>query len=214
MNLRSQTIKIFAQTVVGDNGKSFYRSGSQLVDFFNELGFDDVYAQGFPTRRVYAEEKITIILRQERFLEFLNKFLDDSLYIDTEYNTSDIVDYLNQYLKFDDYKIIKSGNKYHMKDLKTAHIIIPEECLEVISTEFLEEQIIKCDKKIIEGDYDGAITNARSMIEDVLLEIEKELTGSREKYNGDLNNLYKKVKQRFWCKNPKTTNPYKYTKAL
>lgn len=196
MDLRSHTIKILAQTVAGDNGKSFYRSGSQLVDFFNELGFDDVYyGQGFPTRWVYVEEKIKIILQQDKFLEFLNKFLDDSLYIDTEYNTSEIVNYLNQYLEFDGYEIIKTGKKYRIKELKTAQIIIPEECLEIISSEFLEEQIKKCDKKIIEGDYDGAITNARSMIEEVLLEIEKEITGRREKYNGNLNNLYKKVKK-------------------
>lgn len=120
MDLRSHTIKILAQTVVGDNGKSFYRSGPQLVDFFNELGFDDVYGQGFPTRWVYAEEKIKIILQQDKFLEFLNKFLDDSLYIDTEYNTSEIVNYLNQYLAFDGYEIIKIGKKYRIKELKTA----------------------------------------------------------------------------------------------
>jgi len=195
MDLRNHTIKIFAQTVVGDNGKSFYRSGPQLVDFFNELGFDDVYGQGFPTRWVYAEDKIKIILQQDRFLVFLNKFLDDSIYIDTEYETSEIVDYLNQYLKFDGYEIIKTGNKYQIKDLKTPQIIIPEEYLEIISTEFLEEQIKKCDKKIIESDYDGAITNARSMVEEVLLEIEKEVSGRREKYDGDLSSLYKRVKK-------------------
>lgn len=195
MDLRSHTIKVIAQTVTGDNGKSFYRSGPQLVDFFNELGFDDKYGQGFPTRWVYAEEKIKIILQQDRFLEFLSKFLDDSLYIDTQYETSKIVDYLNQYLKYDDYEIIKIGNKYQIKDLKTAQIIVPEECLEIISTEFLEEQMRKCDKKIIENDYDGAITNARSMVEEVLLEIEKEVAGKREKYDGDLSSLYKRVKK-------------------
>ena len=30
-----------------------YRSGSELVKFFNKLGFNDVYGQGFPSRWAY-----------------------------------------------------------------------------------------------------------------------------------------------------------------
>ncbi|TYB96404.1 MAG: abortive infection family protein [Kosmotoga sp.] len=194
-NLKSNTIEKIAKTLTGDNEKSFYRSGPQLVSFFNELGFNDTYSKGFPSRWAYAYKKIGIILKQEKFLEFVNNFLDDSLYIDTEYNTSEIVKYINQFLKFDGYEIIKRDNKYLIKDLQAAHINFPEKCKRIISTDFLDEQIKKCDKKIIEGDYDGAITNARSMIEEVLLEIEKEIRGKREKYDGNLNNLYKRVKK-------------------
>jgi hypothetical protein len=54
----------------------------------------------------------------------------------------------------------------------------------------------KCEFKLKSGDYAGAITNARSLVEDVLREIELELnTEQPTKYDGDLPRLYKRVRQ-------------------
>ena len=58
---------------------------------------------------------------------------------------------------------------------------------------FIEEQVHKCDKKIDEGDFGGAITNARSLVEAVLIEIEKQLSPSPPQYDGDLIKLNKRV---------------------
>ena len=60
---------------------------------------------------------------------------------------------------------------------------------------FIKEQIEKCDKKIFEGDFDGAITNARSLLEGVLLNLEAELTENQPIYDGDLPKLYKRVQK-------------------
>lgn len=60
---------------------------------------------------------------------------------------------------------------------------------------FIEEQIEKCNKKIILKDYDGAITNARSLVEEVLLLIEEKINGSRIDYDGDILKLYKRVRK-------------------
>ena len=43
------------------------------------------------------------------------------------------------------------------------------------SHEFIREQLEKCDRKLHDGDYDGAITNARSAVEAVLVDIESRL---------------------------------------
>ena len=43
------------------------------------------------------------------------------------------------------------------------------------------------------GDFDGAITNARTLIEEILLLIEKRIKGTRQLYDGDLPKLYKRV---------------------
>lgn len=47
----------------------------------------------------------------------------------------------------------------------------------MLSSEFLNDQVDKCNRKISEKDFYGAITNARSMVEEVLLSIEKEIIG-------------------------------------
>ena len=40
------------------NEESEYRSGPQLVSFFNNFGFNDEYRQGFPSRWAYTQEKL------------------------------------------------------------------------------------------------------------------------------------------------------------
>lgn len=64
-----------------------------------------------------------------------------------------------------------------------------------LSHAFIEDQIRKCDRKIFEGDYNGAITNARTLLEAVLLAIEEEATGTRTDYDGDLIRLFRRVQQ-------------------
>jgi Abortive infection C-terminus len=61
---------------------------------------------------------------------------------------------------------------------------------------FIDQQIKKCDRKLAENDFDGAITNARSLLEAVLSEVEQELSPqSPEPYDGDLVKLYKRVQK-------------------
>jgi hypothetical protein len=85
-------------------------------------------------------------------------------------------------------KLAKSEN------LLMETIDLKEEISE-ISNNFINEQIEKCNKKIANGDYDGAITNARSLLEEVLLIIEKKICGVKSDYDGDLLKLYKRVRK-------------------
>jgi abortive infection Abi-like protein len=59
------------------------------------------------------------------------------------------------------------------------------------------EQIEKCRTKMSQGDYDGAITNARSLVEAVLAAIEKEFDPNAPDYDGDLPKLYKRGAEAF-----------------
>lgn len=199
MEIRKRTIRLIADTVVGDNDYSFYRSGPQLVEFFNEFGFNDTYTKGFPSRWAYAVEKIKAILNQERFQEFINYIFNEEYYIDkhsTEYETQDkIIEYWNKYLKLDDFYIVRNGNRYILNNLMYPKVSVTEEKLELLTTEFLEQQINKCEKKLLEGDFDGAITNARSLVEEILLEIEFRLSGERGKNGGDMGILYNRIKK-------------------
>lgn len=195
--IKNKTIKIMAETITGDNGKSIYRSGSQLVSFFNELGFDDLYGEGFPTRWVFANDRIKGLVNNGRILEFINYSLSAEHYLEvqSQYNVDEIIAYWNSYLELDNLKIIRNGNKFSLDGSSTSKVFIQEKHLEILSTAFLKEQIEKCEKKLLEKDFDGAITNARTLVEEVLLEIEKRLTGKREKNDGDISSLYNRVKR-------------------
>ena len=80
------------------------------------------------------------------------------------------------------------------KDLNLfAPGIIDEEIEDKASSDFINQQITKCKSKMNLGDYDGAITNARTLLEEILLSIEEKVIGSRQDYDGNLFQLYKRV---------------------
>ena len=62
-----------------------------------------------------------------------------------------------------------------------------------ISHAYIEEQIKKCDLKVFEGDFPRAITNARSLLEAVLMGVEREPQDQPVPYDGDLPRLWRRV---------------------
>ena len=40
------------------NEETEYRSGPKLIEFFKDLGFNDSYGQGFPSRWKYTDDRI------------------------------------------------------------------------------------------------------------------------------------------------------------
>lgn len=117
-------------------------------------------------------------------------------FIDTEFDPDVAAEYLNKYLQSDGYLAERRGRKFHILQHGEAIVELPEELavVEPITREFMNEQIAKCRKKLEEDDFDGAITNARSLLEAVLLDIERR-TGGETSYDGDLNKLYKRVRK-------------------
>lgn len=54
MQLQQKTLEKLRNLI---NEETEYRSGPKLVAFFNELGFSDIYAQGFLSRWIYTYPK-------------------------------------------------------------------------------------------------------------------------------------------------------------
>ncbi|WP_353892805.1 abortive infection family protein [Proteinivorax hydrogeniformans] len=106
----------------------------------------------------------------------------------------DIVNILNKYLKYDGYAIIKVGHFNKVKNL-TLGTVETSNKIDRLSHEFINEQLKKCDTKLLCEDFDGAITNSRSLVEAVFIELEKKLESDPLEYDGDLNKLYKRVKK-------------------
>jgi len=56
MKISERTIKRLGEIITGDKALSPYRSGPKLVAFFNDLGTNHTYGQGFPSRWTFAED--------------------------------------------------------------------------------------------------------------------------------------------------------------
>jgi hypothetical protein len=77
-------------------------------------------------------------------------------------------------------------------DIDVVELIETKE-LDRISFEYIHEQIRKCNSKIADKDFEGAITNARALIESICLFILESKTKKKHEYDGNLIKLYKVV---------------------
>lgn len=202
MKIAERTIKALGKIATGDqvNDSSLapYQSGPKLVEFFNEFGANDVYGSGggFPSRWVYAEEKLRQANGTAMLMKIIESLLDPRRFLGSEFTAEGSAEYLNRYLKYDGYEVVKSGDFYRVYNVRrgSVELEINFDEPDKLTHLFIEEQIAKCDRKIAEGDYDGAITNARSLLEGVLVALEERITGTAQPHGGDLMKLFKRVR--------------------
>jgi len=193
MNVSEKTIQFLAKGLCGDSGLVPYKTGPQLVDFFVQFGANDQYGDGFPSRWRYTEEKVREFNGTKELKNIIEQSLDPRDFIDWSGNIEQTIRIFNDFLKFDGYELKKVGEFYKIAD--SAGLLVEPITVIGISQDFIQEQIAKCNEKIDQGDYNGAITNARSLAEAVLIEIIEEHECEEVKNDGKLENLYKRVKK-------------------
>lgn len=195
LKISERTIKALGKVVTGDGNLSPYRSGPDLVSLFNDLGLNDIYEQGFPSRWAYAEGAIRRLNGKPELIRLFETVFDPREYLDSKFKIEDALGFINQYLSYEKYKVIVINGYAKMRNLQGADVefLYPFKNSEKDAHIFIDEQVEKCDLKITTGDYYGAITNARSLLEAVLTEIESSLDSNAPEYDGDLLRLYKRV---------------------
>lgn len=193
MKITERTIKFLGKTLCGDNRILPYKKGHELVDFFVEFGANDVYGEGFPSRWQYTEDKVREFNNTTTLKSIIENSVDPRDLMGLGTGVPEIIKSINDYLKFDGYELKKVGNFYKIHDVKG--IIVEPETVQGLSHEFIKEQIEKCQNKIDQGDFNGAITNARSLVEAVMIEIIETHTDEEVKNDGKLENLYKQIKK-------------------
>jgi hypothetical protein len=199
MRLSERTIQVLGKLVTGDEKLTPYRSGPNLVRFFNALGSNDRYPQGggFPSRWMFAEEKLRELNASDAIRAVISQTLDPRAFLNFDGELQAAIDYLNKYLRFDGYQVALDSDRVKIRNLKGATVDLDHPYKESaeLTHLFIDEQIAKCERKIREDDYDGAITNARSLLEAVLVSLEKELSPQPEEYDGDLLRLHRRVQK-------------------
>ncbi len=203
LTLSARTIAALQKLITGDPVKADvpavapYRSGPYLVAFFNEVSGNDTYGAGFPSRWKYVEDKLQTFNGNPDMVSIIEAALDPEYFFETSFPLGAAVEYLNRHLDRDGYRVVVSGKKCRVETNTglTVEAVSELPVRDHLSHEFIREQTDKCDKKVLDSDYDGAITNARSLVEAVLYEIEGRLDTGRPGYDGDLPKLYKRVQK-------------------
>jgi hypothetical protein len=196
MNISLKTLEKLRDFITGDTDETPYKKGRDLVRFFNQYGFDDEYQSGFPSRWEYTENNLRELNGSKKLVELIEDFFNPVNFVDTEFDVEEKVEEFNRYLKHDGYKLESRSNSYTVRTIDEEIIEIEEPFLDSgdINEQFVEEQISKCRNKIHEQDYDGAITNARSLLEAILTGIEKRLANNPPEYKGNINSLFTRVR--------------------
>lgn len=211
MKLSERTITALQKVINGDFEHAMYRSGPMLVDFFNDFGRNDVYRSGFPSRKDYTKECIRSFNGKNTIKEIIESSVNPLDYKVSEkevyswgteptppkLSLEKTVSYLNEFLAYDGYTLkLEKGettSKYRVFQLDGN--IIATEKLTTLSHEFINEQIRKAKEKLANSDYDGAITNARSLVEAIQEEIISKSGAEVPKWDGNLIKLYKVTQQ-------------------
>jgi hypothetical protein len=197
MRVSARSITAIGRIVTGDEGLSRYRSGPRLVQLFNEYGANDTYGQGFPSRWQYAETRLNDRNGTPTLGLLLSEVMDPREFMDTKLDVSAAAEYVNKRLRYDGFEVGIDNGLAKVRHLEGSAV----ECKTPFEGSvdeghlFIEEQLQKCEQKIQDGDYDGAITNGRSLLEAVLTELERKLDSSAQPYDGDLPRLYKRVQR-------------------
>lgn len=199
MKLSAYTVKHLAKMVTGDTEGWPYRKGPELVNLFNQYGFRDVYGQGFPSRSAFVEEKLKAMSGKEIVKDLIKDLLDPRAWLEPTKPLKAIDEcatQLNDLVKHDNLELIKDGLYYKVRDLSGSLIKpeLPFQKASAVTEIFIEEQINKCREKINSGDYDGAITNARTLVEALLTSIEQELDPNAPPPDGDILKAYNRVR--------------------
>lgn len=197
MQICERVLQRLAQHVTGDSRLTPYRSGPQLVRVFNNHGFDDVYAQGFPSRWKYAEDRLRELNGTRAIRTIVEALLDPMDFLDGKFDRQAVVDDLNKYLRYDNLKLAAVGDYFRVLDMKGTAVdldVVEPESVGV-NAEFIAHQIDMCEEKIGTEDYWGAVAASRSLLEAVLEHIESKLDAAPPRYDGDLLRLYGRVQK-------------------
>lgn len=203
--------------VINADGTEDYKSGPELVIFFNELGFNDSYGRGFPSRWVFTDDKLKEINGTPLLDKCIKSIFAVNNYIGRIPYLDKLITDFNQYLVFDKWKIIRENEKIIFQKLDKIIIDNKAKTSEAYEKEFLQlkfdtsidgigleyslTEILK--KRILEAESNTSIGNSLSSIiligsimEGILLGVALQYPDSFNKSSSaPIDNNTKKVKR-------------------
>ena len=120
------------------NEETEYRSGSKIVQFFNALGFSDSYGQGFPSRWIFTDERLSQLNGTPKLDECIRSVLLPANFIGRISELDKHIEEFNQYIAFDKWKVVRNGAEIGF--VKLQKIEIDEMAIPITEDEFLKRE--------------------------------------------------------------------------
>jgi hypothetical protein len=152
LNLGTKTLERLRDLI---NEETEYRSGSKIIQFFNELGFRDTYGQGFPSRRMFTDEKLKTINCTPNIDKCIKNLFAPINFIEIPEKLDLHISEFNKYLAFDKWKVIRSHTDISFQKLNKVEFTAPKESND--EEGFLKQEF--SDLKLSNLQLDNSITN-------------------------------------------------------
>ena len=140
MQLSKKSLEELRNIINGD-GSPDYRSGPKLVEFFNNLGFHDNYGQGFPSRWQYTDEKLKLLNGTSNLDKCIKQTFAVIEYVGRIDQLDSLIEYYNQYLAFDKYRIIRVNDVIIIKKLDKV-IVLNSKNDDIKENDFLKQPFV------------------------------------------------------------------------
>ncbi len=149
----------------------------------------------WPTRKVCTIEALNKIV--EKYPNELRSIIEAAINSNnaTVKEKDKCVEILNKTLKNDKLELKNNGQDY-WELLGYSETLVKNSDIKEFSNEYINSEVEKAENRIGNGDYSGAITIARTLLEKILLfSIEK--NEAHEEFNGNLLKIYNSVKKHY-----------------
>ncbi len=133
------------------NEESEYRSGPRLIEFFKDFGFNDSYGQGFPSRWIYTDDRLSKINGTPELDKCIKKLFAPVNFIGRFSELDGFIKDFNQYIAFDNWKVLRKGKEITFS--KADEIEFDENNVDVKEDEFLKREFeeISIEKLGLDG---------------------------------------------------------------
>ncbi|GJB98604.1 hypothetical protein [Aeromonas caviae] len=119
MNLSPKSLEKLRELI---NEETESRSGPKLVQFFNRLGFNDSYGQGFPSRWMYTDQRLETINGSPELDKCIKAVFNPANFIGKVQELDDHIASFNQFLAFDKWKVGRVGADITFRKLDKVEI--------------------------------------------------------------------------------------------
>lgn len=192
MKISSIGCDVLANLICDDDIKYKYRTKAELETlFFGKVDFEEAKELTRKKFTIYCLSKTNNLEKILIDISDFRNFENNSRVIAKEF-----AEKINDIISVDGYKLIQGLRGLYKIDTFEKEKLVETKLhnkVEILSVKCIEEHLTKIDKKIKENDYSGAITNSRTLIEQVIKDLSEKL--NVEYIGSDLNRSFSNIRK-------------------
>lgn len=187
MTLTAQTIRLLSKIACSEFVEGVeYRRRKDLDALYEQISEPTSQKIDAILSRKDSVEKFIRLMPEDALESLVNELLDPRTFIDNVNGHREAEVALKSSLEHDGLTLEKDGLKYRVRKKASGAVTAIDLSDLLNDTSYIEDCIRKCEQKIIDGDYSGAITNARGLLEEVLSLIIASLSCNSVDHSGDI----------------------------